>query len=96
MTLAACNKRFGSMVAGRWNFNSVLQSAAVPADVILMSFCLLPSSFVFLLGFISKLDVIKFHHIFKPYPLWVMESHRVRMSLLNLKTIIIYETQNLY
>jgi len=44
-------------------------SASVSADVILLGFCLLASSFVFLLDCGSGLTIFKFHHIAKPCPL---------------------------
>jgi hypothetical protein len=48
------------------SFGILSLSAAVPADVILMGFCLLSSSFVFLLGCGSGRTIFKFHHIAKP------------------------------
>jgi len=51
------------------SFGFLLLSAAVSADVILLGFCLLVSSFVFLLGCGSGRTIFKFHHIAKPWPL---------------------------
>jgi len=39
------------------------------ADVILLGFCLLALTFVFLLGCGSGLTIFKFHHIAKPCPI---------------------------
>ncbi len=47
-------------------FSTFSLSAAVSADVILLGFCLLASSFVFLLGGGSGLTIFKFHYIAKP------------------------------
>jgi len=47
------------------NFGILSPSAAVSADIILMGFWLLSSSFVFLLGCGSGLTIFKFHHIAK-------------------------------
>jgi len=64
---AAYNRRFGNMVAGRWQFRHfiavVLQSRL---DGFQFGFCLLASAFVFLFGGGSGRTIFKFHHIAKP------------------------------
>jgi hypothetical protein len=54
------------------SFGILSLSAAVSADVILLGFCLLTSSFVFLFGCGSGRTFFKFHHIAKPWTLCVI------------------------
>jgi len=75
------NERPTKGLSQGWRTNKFLSfcslSAAVRAQRLLFSFLLLTSTLVFQLGCGSGLDIIKYQHSSKPYPLGVIvERHK--------------------
>ena len=65
------NIGFASMLADVVTMSCISLSAIIGLDLILFSFLLLTSTSVFQLGCSSGLDIIKYQHSSKPWPLYV-------------------------